>query len=280
MSAIEAIVQRYFDAWNANDGAAVAACFTPEGTMHDAITGGPVTPDLIPLFVQGLFEAFPDAALPIDALHVVAPDRAVVEFRMTGTNTGDSLFGPATGLPIDYPGVDVITYDEAADAITSVRGHWDLAGMLDQVGLQVNPTPKSIPGLLDFGIGVRVHTGMTAEPGCVTVTSTDTEGEDANWVNTVTEGIVTELMAVPGYLGSVFAVAGGRHYTFSAWESPEAVQALHSTSHREAMRAMLAGERCTRIMTSLWVPHKLNVTKAGPGGGDRPRPVTEPEQWL
>lgn len=280
MSAIEGAVHQYFDAWNANDGAAVAACFTSDGTFHDAITGGPVTPDLIPLFVQGLFDAFPDAALPIDAVHVVAPDRAIVEFRMTGTNTGDSVFGPATNLPIDHPGVDVIAYDEGADAITAVRGHWDLAGLFDQVGLQLNPSPKSVPGLIDFGVGVRVHTGATAEPGCFTVTSTDAEGDDANWVNTTTEGIVNELMDATGYLGSVFAVGGGRHYTFSAWESVEAVQALHSTTnHREAMRAMLAGERCTRIMTSLWVPHRLNVTKAG-AGDERPRPVTEPEQWL
>lgn len=40
MSAIEAIVQRYFDAWNANDGAAVAACFTPEGTTTVASPAG------------------------------------------------------------------------------------------------------------------------------------------------------------------------------------------------------------------------------------------------
>jgi hypothetical protein len=280
MSAIEAAVHRYFDAWNANDGAAVAACFVPDGTLHDAITGGPVGPDLMPLFVQGLFDAFPDAALPIDAINVVAPDKAMVEFRTTGTNTADSIFGPATNLAVDHPGVDVISYDEDADALRSVRGYWDLAGLFEQVGLQLNPSPKGVPGLLDFGLGVRVHTGQTAEPGCFTVTSTDAAGDDANWVPPTTEGIVTDLMGMPGYLGSVFANAGGRFYTFSAWESPEAVQALRSTSHAEAMRAMLTGERCTRIMTSLWVPHKLNVTKAGPAGGERPTPVTEPEQWL
>ena len=129
-------------------------------------------------------------------------------------------------------------------------------------------------------MGLRVLTGKTAEPGCFTVTSTDViDADDANWVKTITEGIVTVLMALDGYLGSCFTVAGGRHYTFTAWESPEAVRGLHTTNHREAMRAMLAGERCTRIMTSLWVPFKLNVTK-GSDGASPAVPVTAPEQWL
>ena len=91
-------------------------------------------------------------------------------------------------------------------------------------------------------MGLRVLTGKTAEPGCFTVTSTDViDADDANWVKTITEGIVTVLMALDGYLGSCFTVAGGRHYTFTAWESPEAVRGLHTTNHREAMRAMRGG---------------------------------------
>jgi len=281
MPDIEATVRRYFDGWNSHDVSAITAQFDPEGTFEDATTGGPVGVDLIGIFAQVLFDAFPDSQLPIDQLHVVGDDRVIIEFRIVGTHTENSLLGPATGSSVDLPGVDVITLDPDTGLIRSVRGYWDMAGFLDQLGLQTNPSPKTIDGLIDFGMGVRVHTGKTTEPGCFTVTSTDATGDDATWVNSMTETMVAELMSQPGYLGSCFTVAGGRHYTFTAWESPEAVEGLRTTNHREAMRAMLAGEQCTRIMTSLWVPLRLNVTKAG-AAGERPVAVSGADagQWL
>ena len=280
-SKLEAAVLRYFDAWNNNDPAGVAACFGPTGTFQDPTTGGPIGPDIVGLFVSGFYSAFPDGSLPIDHLHVVAPDRALVEFRVVGTNTGDSPTGPATNMAVDLPGVDVITWDPDTDLITSVHGHWDMNSFTTALGLQANVSPQSVPGLLDFGVGLRVHTGRTTEPGCFTVTSTDAvDGDEANWVITMSQRITEELFAVPGYLGSCFMSAGGRHYTFSAWESPEEPRGMNTPTHREARRAMLAGEHCTRIMTSFWVPERLNTTKAGPGGGQRAVPVTEPEAWL
>jgi hypothetical protein len=138
----------------------------------------------------------------------------------------------------------------------------------------------SVPGLIEFGVGVRVLTGRDELPGCFTVTSTDAGDLDTPWVLQTTPTIIEELMATPGYLGSCMISAAGRHYTFTAWADEESVRALHQTSHREAMRAMLAGERCTRIMTSLWSPLKLNTTKAGPAGGVRPTPAEGEGQWL
>jgi hypothetical protein len=276
---IETVVQEYFAAWNAHDPVAVEACFTDGGTFEDPTTPGPISGSAIGDAVRDFAKSFPDNSLPIDEIDVVSERKAFVEFRLCGTNSGDSLLGPATNATVDFPVVDRIVL--APDGrIESVRGCWDLAAFFGTMGLQVNPSPQSVPGLIDMGIGVRVTTGRTDEPGCFTVTSVDTEGLDANWVNTITPAIVEELMGTSGYLGSCFVVAGNRHYTFTAWTDAEAVKALHSTQHREAMRAVMTGERCTRIMTSLWAPLKMNTTKTKLDGDERPTADHDPGPWL
>ena len=167
------------------------------------------------------------------------------------------------------------------ELLTRVRGYWDLGGFLATMGLQVHPSPAGVPGLIDFGVGVRATKGDSKSPGCFTVTSIDATGQPAWEVNDFTEKIVTDLMAQEGYLGSVFATGGGRQYTFTAWRDVEAVSGMQQTAHRDAMRSFNAGTLGTRLMTSVWIPVRLNPVRVSPGEGERPQreePLTG--QWL
>ena len=59
MSMTDAL-DRYFAAWNARDGDAVAASLTEGGTYEDPTTGGPLTGDALAANVDGLAVGFPD----------------------------------------------------------------------------------------------------------------------------------------------------------------------------------------------------------------------------
>ena len=53
-------LDRYFDAWNARDGAAVVAALTEGGTYEDPTTGGALSGDALAVNVDGLAVGFPD----------------------------------------------------------------------------------------------------------------------------------------------------------------------------------------------------------------------------
>jgi steroid delta-isomerase-like uncharacterized protein len=274
------LIDRYFAAWNDHDPEAIVACFTKEGSFEDPTTGGPITGSSISQTASDLFTGFPDVSF--DDIRVErGQGSAAAQYVMSGTNAGATALGPPSGQVGTLPGADFFTWDPDRDLLTSVRGYWDLAGFLATMGLQMHPSPAAIPGLIDFGLGVRATKGDAATPGCFTVTSIDVEGESAWEVNDFTEKITTELMAQEGYLGSVFATAGGRQFTFTAWRDVEAVAGIRGTEHRDAMRRFNAGTLGTRLMTSVWIPERLNPVHVSAGDGDRPRreePLTG--QWL
>jgi steroid delta-isomerase-like uncharacterized protein len=274
------LISRYFAAWNARDPEAVMACFADEGTFEDPTTGGPITGSAIAAMANELFMGFPDVSFD-DVRIERGSTSAAAQYVMRGTNSGATPLGPPSGQVGTLPGADFFTWDPARDLLTSVRGYWDLGGFLATMGLQVHPSPAGVPGLIDFGVGVRATKGDPASPGCFTVTSIDVTGQSAWEVNDLTEKIVTELMAQEGYLGSVFAAAGGRQYTFTAWRDVEAVGGMRQTVHRDAMRNFNAGTLGTRVMTSVWAPVRINPVHVSPGDGERPHreePLTG--QWL
>jgi steroid delta-isomerase-like uncharacterized protein len=274
------VIDRYFAAWNAHDAEAVKACFTAEGTFEDPTTGGPITGSAIAATATDLFVGFPDVSFT-DVTIQRSTDGAAAQYVMRGTNTGATALGPPSGQVGTLPGADFFTWDPDLDLLTSVRGYWDLGGFLTSMGLQLHPSPAGIPGLIDFGIGVRATKGDSTPPGCFTVTSIDVTGKSVWDVNDLTEKIVTELMGQDGYLGSVFATGGGRQYTFTAWRDVDAVTGMGQTAHRDAMRGFNAGTLGTRLMTSVWEPVRLNPVRVTTGEGQRPHreePMTG--QWL
>jgi steroid delta-isomerase-like uncharacterized protein len=273
------LTEKLFDAWNRRDWAAASELIAPNGILSMPMATdrtGQAGSDTI---LSRLVTAFPDVRFIVSRVTPSEPDRAIAEFRIVGTHSASSDLGPATGRRIQVNATMVVTVEDSR-TIASAEAYWDTQEVLDALGMKNNPTPNDVPGLLDFGVAIRVHTGRTDPPGCFTATSIDAEGGDANWVAEQSNAIITDLFGEPGYLGSVLASAGNRHFTFSAWTSPEASDAaMDSDSHRDAMRELLSGAHGTRVMTSLWVPLQLNSTKSG-GHGRRFRPVRDAEPWL
>jgi len=260
MSMTDAL-DRYFDAWNAHDGAAVVAALTDGGTYEDPTTGGPLSGDALAANVDGLAVGFPDLHFDVVSCDRTSETSAAAQWQMTGTNTGATPMGPATGGSVDLPGADFIAYDPGADRLTKVVGYFDTALMLRQLGLQVHLSPADIEPFLKFGLGILVDTGRNTVPGAFTVTSIEIEPEHQAALNDATEKIVTDLLEYPPYLGTCFATIGKRNWTFSAWESVEAAEAAVSRSaHAQAQQLMRDGGlgEHARGITSIWRPVRLN----------------------
>jgi steroid delta-isomerase-like uncharacterized protein len=257
---IDTALDRYFDAWNSHDPAAVVAALTDDGTYEDPMSGGPLSGDELAANVAGVYAGFPDVHFEIASV-ATAGDRASAQWRMQGTNTGPLPGGPATGGTIDLPGADFFTYDAGAEKVSSVVGYFDTATMLGQLGLQAHISPADIEGVMQFGISNRIETSRGTIPGALTVTWIEIDPEHQMTLIDAVSGIVMEQLGNEHYLGTCFATVGRRNYTFTAWTSPEAAQvALRDEAHSSAMKLTQSGGLgdSARGVTSVWAPVYLN----------------------
>lgn len=101
-------------------------------------------------------------------------------------------------------------------------------------------------------------------------------GEVDDFANLIVEGIAAQ----PGYLGSVFVTVSNRKYTFTPWRDVDAVEAMRTTVHRDAMQRFNTGTLGTRVMASVWVPLRSHA-RASTNPGERPvREQPLAGQWL
>jgi steroid delta-isomerase-like uncharacterized protein len=76
--------------------------------------------------------AFPDQRHEHVRMHVADDDTVISEFDLLGTNTGEFLGMPPTGLGFRVPVIAVFTFDH--DRITNERVYLDGASLLRQIG--------------------------------------------------------------------------------------------------------------------------------------------------
>ena len=159
--------QHYFDGWNNRDLDAILASLTEGGTYEDPSTGQPISGPALRGYIEGLWAAFPDLRFEITSRGETAPDKAAVEWKMVGTNSGSMNGLPPTGVEVVVKGSDFFVLD--GDKIASVRGYFDSGTVPRQLGLDVIVQPKEI-GPFRFGTSTMVQTGKTEEPAAFSIT--------------------------------------------------------------------------------------------------------------
>jgi uncharacterized protein (TIGR02246 family) len=108
---LEAFADRWWAAWNAHDGEAVAALCTEDVTNSGPALGRDVVgrDEIVP-YVGMFVQAFPDLrfTIPEPPYASLTQPKAIVPWRFTATHEGE--FGPMrlapTGAKIDIDGVD------------------------------------------------------------------------------------------------------------------------------------------------------------------------------
>jgi heme-degrading monooxygenase HmoA/predicted ester cyclase len=257
----EELALAYIRAWNAHDGAAVAAAVT--GSYVDPTLPAPLRGDALAAMVDGLCAAFPDLRFEETAPPLVAGDRMVLQWRMRGTNSGAALPGaPApTGGTVDLPGVDVVTLAEGG--IVDVVGYFDQKSFVEQLGLQVHLTPQD-QWPVQYGTSLRVDVDRREAPGAMTFTWIDlADGEDAELLSRSQE-VVMALTGEPGFLGFGATTVGSRFSTLTMWTSPEAAEATiaRARPHQEAMARVQHDGFGRRWFTSFWQPYRINEQRS------------------
>lgn len=108
-----ALLDRFAAAWNAHDVEALLDCMTEDGVFH-----GSAGPEPDGATYQGtgalrtsfcaIWQTFPDAAWN-DVNHIIAGDRAITEWRFTGTK--------ADGTKVNVRGADIFTLRDRKIAV-------------------------------------------------------------------------------------------------------------------------------------------------------------------
>jgi steroid delta-isomerase-like uncharacterized protein len=252
LSSIE-VARRYVDAWNARDSARLMETFRPGGTYEDPSTGGRLGTEALAGYAGGLFTAFPDLKFEWVSMREAGPGAVTFAWVMRGTNRGSLRGLPPTGATIALPGVDLI--DVAEDGVRRVRGFFDRAALMEQLGMQVAVMPYAV-GPVHFGVCTQVRSESRSVPGAVALTMIDARSDaEVPQIREVSRRIMLQLPRMPGFLSFQGAVVGRRLTTVTLWETPEAArQIVQETNHREASAAMISGTVGAAFHASTWAP--------------------------
>jgi steroid delta-isomerase-like uncharacterized protein len=132
----EAIVLEHVAAENRHDVEATIATFhSPRYEVNGGVMDGE---EAVRELLQGLMDGFPDFNAEVEKLHHA--DEAVFgEARITGTHNGEWNGIPPTGKPVDVRVGTVFDFDE--DRLLCERVYWDVATVLQQIGVLPAPAP-------------------------------------------------------------------------------------------------------------------------------------------
>lgn len=260
----ETAADAYFAAWNAHDGAAVAAAVT--GTYVDPTLPAPIRGDDLAAYVDGLCAAFPDLSFVMEPL-LVDGATVIARWRMIGTNDGAPLPGApmSTNGRIDLAGLDVITTRDGG--VADVVGYFDQKTFIEQLGLQAVVMPAD-EWPVAFGVATRVDIGHVTPPGAISFTWIDIGPDEMPELQRRTQEIVTSLASDPAFVGFRAAAVGDRFVTMTFWTSPEAAVAAlgRSRPHDEAMSRLWQDGFGNRGYTGIWQPYKINPQFAACAG--------------
>lgn len=134
---LQEFIDRYNDAWNAHDVAAIVAMHTDDSVFENHVTGDVyVGRDDIGAAIGRIFGVFPDLSFE-GRRQYIREDLVVQEWTARGTQQGPMTRGgievPPTGRRVEYRGMDVIPIRDGLVARKDVYS--DSITLLRQLGL-------------------------------------------------------------------------------------------------------------------------------------------------
>ena len=141
VTANRAFLDRYLDAWNAHDPAAVARHMA-DGAIYEDVALGRVLhgPSEIAKFVEEATRSSSDFRFEVVSLITTGSDYAN-EWVMLGTNDRALPGVPATGRSFRVRGASVGKLDSSG-LIVENRDYYNLAELLTQIGIPPTASPQ------------------------------------------------------------------------------------------------------------------------------------------
>ena len=135
-AALERAIERYNDAWNDHDVAAIMGMHSPDMVFHNHTAGESAQGEDVRGHLESIFQTWPD--IRFEARRLYVRDGLVVqEWTATATHTstmrrGDIVAEP-TGRQVEWDGMDVIPFEDGLVKRKDVYS--DSVSILRQVGL-------------------------------------------------------------------------------------------------------------------------------------------------
>ena len=130
---IQRVLEQHYAAWSKGDVEGILTCFTDDCLFEDValetIFEGKAG---VRRFAEMTFTAVPDFRWTPMAI-LIDGSRAATEWRMTGTQTGDTPRVRGTGKSFSVPGSSFL--EIRAEKIHRNRDYWSLATYLTQLGV-------------------------------------------------------------------------------------------------------------------------------------------------
>ena len=131
MADLKAVMQSFYDGFNARDAEALDALMADDFVEHEEFPGAPNDNTAPRFFLSLMTGAFPDFAFHVDDMLQDA-DKVASRGRMTGTHQGEFMGMPATGKSFEISFYDIVEFRDG-----KAVAHWglnDVAGMMEQLG--------------------------------------------------------------------------------------------------------------------------------------------------
>jgi len=125
-------VQKYVSIWNNEGIADLKQVFKNESKYWDAMQEGNAI-DVLTESIKSTHQAFSNISFEVLTLSGAGDNQMVLEWQMTGTNTGSFFGADPTGKSIAIKGLDLITLE--ADRISDIRSYYDSGLFAQQLGL-------------------------------------------------------------------------------------------------------------------------------------------------
>lgn len=253
----EDVVIAFYEAWNRRDADALTRTFAADGTFADPLCRTAVSGDALQGHVGAVLAALTELRFSVgrtmrDGAHVAVSWslKAVCHGALDRELNGD-------GASLDLEGLDLFEIGEAG--IRGVRRFFERRDLAEQLGMQSIVEPIEV-GSMTFGYSVRDWVS-NAKPAVLGMTWIQARDEDEKGkIRGFARAIVKGFHQVPGFLGVVTGFAGLHGFTFTAWESEDALRGgVHGPEHVEAMRSFHQGTS-TGVFTSVWQPLRINRT--------------------
>ena len=251
-----ALIDAYFEGWNAHDASAVARTFAASGTYSDPTTERPLAGKDIARIMEPLCAAFPD--LTFERTDGIGNEtRHVVEWTLRGHNRGALRAGiNPTDKEATLRGVDVFEIGE--DGIRSVRGYFDQKAFFESFGLMALVQPVE-QGPAKYGYSMRVASGNPKPPGVIALTWIQGANEaEKERIRAHSRDNVKDFLAEPGFLSIVTGFTGLRGFTVTAWEDEASMKRALAKHHAVAMKELFSENFVASVWTSVWTPTRMN----------------------
>jgi steroid delta-isomerase-like uncharacterized protein len=140
----QAFTDRIVDMWNEANLTILDEVYSPEIVRHDC----GVPEDIVGLenmknYLENLFNAFPDLNLTVDEM-IIAGNKMVQRWTMTGTNTGSMGEMPPTGKNVQFSGVSIGHFINGK--AVEIWDYYNMLDMMQQLGFTLAPPqPPEFP---------------------------------------------------------------------------------------------------------------------------------------